>query len=614
MTPNDLVILFDVDSDIEDVKRNMIRKPKIISFSYEAHEILKNNNIEHVISDAYLTRDELVQIQNKCYEIARWFENKEIANKISYQEINLGSLIKIELNYLLVPFVKKFVEIEKIVKRFNGADFLVSSVFYQITSSMTNSVIQLPDNKKNNVKFYYDSVKITLNIWKKNLNLQISRKRYEYLKKIFERFLEILFRPRDNNNKTILLIEFNPITYRKLFEAISTSGLNFNIFNRRRPPIWNFRSLFIIKNSGCRIISSRKILNKELQTHIENQKLVFEGNIKSVWQYNEYFDSVFSINGSTFWNFLKPTLIRLFTKRALDAIFEITLTKKMFENQCFSAILVWSETGFTEQILVKIAKKFKVPIILLQHGYFYDSEVNGAYNMNKFQGAYPIDADKYIVWGNIEKKHQIRCKTPSEKIHVLGSPQHDRILEFKERSEKFVLLATSGPVKENALDLTVETIQKNRDAIRIVCQTISKMNKKLIIKIHPSPDEFDPSDLAHQIDPKIKIVKTGDIASLISNCELVIVIDASTVILDAQLFKKPIISIIVKDSDYGIPSILQDGCLYTNIENLGDVLRVALGDIQFRETLVDRGTKYVNSYLINQNNATAAVIDLLKRI
>lgn len=615
MISSDLVILFDVVSDVEDVKKNLNRKPKIISFSYDAHEILKSNNIEHAISDTYLTRDELVQIQNKCYESVRWFESKDIAEEISYQGINLGSIIQTELNYLLVPFVKKFFEIQKIMKEFNNADFLVSSTFYQIIMPMTNSVVQLADKKKGDIEFYYDSIKISVNVLRKNLTLRLSRKQYESLKRIFDGVLDLLFKPRsDDSKKTVLLVEFNPVMYRKFFEAMPKTQLNYNIFNRRRPPIWNSKSLSIIKKSGCRIIAVRRLLNEELRIHIEKQKLIFKERMSSAWDKEDYFNLIFSINGITFWKFVKPVILDLFNKRSLDAIFEIELARKLFEKHHFSAIMVWSEIGSTEQILVKIAKKLGMPVILLQHGYFYDSDSSGAHNMNKFQGVFPKDADKYIVWGKTEADHQIRCGIPKGIIHVLGSPQHDRIFEFDKKQEKYILLATSGPVKENALDLTVETIQKNQDTIRKICHVVSKINKNLIIKIHPSPDEFDPSDLVQHIDPTIKVLKTGDIAPLIRDCEVFITIDASTVILDAQLFRKPIISVGVKDSDYGTPSILQNGCLFVNIDDFEGVLTRILHDIQFRNAVIDKGVSYVNDYLTNQGCASAAVLNFLKEV
>lgn len=616
MTSNDLVILFDSVSDIEDLKRNLVKKPKIISFGYTAHAILKNNNIEHSISDVYLTRDELVQIQNRCYELSRWFENKEIAEKISYENINLGASIQTELNYLLVPFVKKFVELEKIVAKFNNADFLVSSTFYQIVLSATTSVTQLDDDKKNDNEFYYDSVKISLNIRSKNLTLKLSRYRYEKLKKIFEGVLDLLFRPRDNKgHRKVLLVEFNPVMYRKFFEAIPASKLNFSIFNRRRPPIWNLQTLSIIRKSNCKIISVPKLINAELEDHVKEQKLIFKEKINSVWKDERYFNSFFSVNGSSFWRFLKSDVIELFNKRALNTIFEILVAKRLFEKHHFSAIIVWSEIGSTEQTLVKIAKGLKIPIILLQHGYFYDSDSSGAYNMNKFQGVFPVEADKYIVWGKIEERHQIIGGIPEKMIEPLGSPQHDRVFDFIEKQgNEYILLATSGPVKENALDLTVETVQKNQDVIKKICQIVSGMNKTLVIKIHPSPDEFDPSYLVQQIDPRIKVVKTGDIASLISNCELFIAIDASTVILDAQLFKKPVISVAVKDSDYGIPSILQDGCLFIDIEDFEGTLRQVLDDDKFRSTIIDKGTRYVNEYLANQGCASTIVLDFVEKI
>lgn len=292
------------------------------------------------------------------------------------------------------------------------------------------------------------------------------------------------------------------------------------------------------------------------------------------------------------------------------------MAKRIFENYSFNSILVWSEIGSTEQILVKLAKRFGIKIVLMQHGLFYDSESAGTYNMNKFQGVYPLDADKYVVWGNIEEKHQIKRGTPPEKLVILGSPIYDGIANTIEKNElqNYILLATSGPVKENAFDLTVETIEKNRKTIKKICEVVSKMNKKLVIKLHPSQDEFDPSYLAKEINPNIVVTKTGSISQLIKSCDIFVMIDASTVVLDAHLLKKPVISVLVKDNDYGIPSVLSQSCLLTDMDNFETTLKKVLADENLRKSLVEKGIAYVKDYLINQGSASMKLLKFLNEI
>jgi len=140
-------------------------------------------------------------------------------------------------------------------------------------------------------------------------------------------------------------------------------------------------------------------------------------------------------------------------------------------------------------------------------------------------------------------------------------------------------LGTSGPVKENTFDLTVDTIQKNRETIKKICEIASRLNKELIIKLHPSPDEYDPVKLGKEISPNIKVLKSGDIFNLIQSCKVFIVIDVSTAILDAQILGKPVISVRVKDSGYGIPSVLKtNSCLITNIDNIEETLTRIFND------------------------------------
>ena len=88
--------------------------------------------------------------------------------------------------------------------------------------------------------------------------------------------------------------------------------------------------------------------------------------------------------------------------------------------------------------------------------------------------------------------------------------------------------------KEDAFDLTINTIEKNIETIKTICKVVTKYNKKLIIKLHPSPDEFDPTQIVKEINPEIKIVKTGKISQLIKNSSIVVVIDESSAIIDAH--------------------------------------------------------------------------------
>ena len=153
------------------------------------------------------------------------------------------------------------------------------------------------------------------------------------------------------------------------------------------------------------------------------------------------------------------------------------------------------------------------------------------------------------------------------------------------------------------------------DAIKKVCYLATKYNKKLIIKTHPSPDELDPSFIAKQINSEIKVIKEGKISPLIQSCELLITIDFTTVILDAHILGKPVISLTVKDNQWGIPTAFKNNsCLVTDLEKFNDDLKNILNNEDFKNQLIINGVKSSKEYLSYQNNGSKELIKFLEKL
>ena len=127
------------------------------------------------------------------------------------------------------------------------------------------------------------------------------------------------------------------------------------------------------------------------------------------------------------------------------AISEIQITKQILEKYNPKSVVIWSENGFNEQIVMGLAKQRSIPVILFQHGgVIYDSA--GAYDYNRFAGILPINSDKYIAWGESLKQYLINNGIESMKIHTTGSPLYDKIFTKKPSTSKskqdFILLTT----------------------------------------------------------------------------------------------------------------------------------------------------------------------------
>ena len=616
------IILFDSISDLDDLdKINSEHTSKIISFDYDTHNILKDKKINHQTSDNYLSKNDLKIIQKTAYSISEWYSSDVISKDISYKGVNLGSLVKAELINILVNYIKKFFELYKISNHFTDSTFIGSQTCCKIMENFSKKIIEFKNSNTENFQpIPLDSIKIKMKIGTKNHSMEfgISNNLFKKLKSVSEKSSKFLLSKNNSireSSKNILIIEFDPIKYQSFFEQMPKSNLNFLMYNQRRPAIWNIQSYNLIKKSGCLIQTKNSLSNANLIKTISNGKFQFEAKMTDLFSNESFFKSFFSIQGISFWPTFKEYFQEFFRKRALEFIEEIELAKKLMEKYHFSSILILSEVGSNERIALQLAHQKQIPVCLLQHGAIYDT--TGGYDMNVAQGAIPLKSDHYLCWGKITEEYSKNLGIKSEKIHSVGSPIFDRVKFDEQNSSKndYVLLATSGPTQEDASDLTVEIIEKNMDAIKKVCYLATKYNKKLIIKTHPSPDELDPSFIAKQINSEIKVIKEGKISPLIQSCELQITIDFTTVILDAHILGKPVISLTVKDNQWGIPTAFKNNsCLVTDLEKFNDDLKNILNNEDFKNQLIINGVKSSKEYLSNQNNGSKKLIRFLEEL
>ncbi|MEM3064596.1 MAG: hypothetical protein QW177_04405 [Candidatus Nitrosotenuis sp.] len=603
------IILFDSSATLDDLK-TVLKNQKIITFDVESHELLAKNNIDHEISDIY-SQDKLDYIQKLTYKFSKWYEEPHIAHDITYEEINLGSLFYDEFHHFLVPFLKKFYELLSIVDKYRNCNFVAAPFIHRLVLCLSADKAKTI-GKDYLTNFLYDSFKIKIS---NSISVNLSAENYLRLKNMSEKIISSLFKPKiTKNRKSVLLVEFDPIKYKR-FLQLSKSRLHLTFFNRRRPVVWNAASFLAIQKSKCGSVTHHNIINNKIMDDIKNKALVFDKKVATIIDNNEdFFKKFFTISGVSFWPALKPFFLKLCEKRIPFAISEIEITKKIFAKYRFDVVLVWSENGFNEQIAIGLAKKQKIPVILLQHGLYYDSPE--ALEFNKFAGVLPISTDIIACWGNSFKKSLERYGFQSEKIKVIGHPPFDDIFEIKNsKKNEFVLLVTSSPTKNIASDLSVQTRLHYIDCISKICKILMKNNKNLTVKLHPFAEEIDITDVVKSINHKISVVKKDNIINFLKLCEFVIVIDISTVIIEAQILKKPVISFSVKNYNLGNPEIFtSNAVIQTNLNDFETTLNNFLHTVDRQKKLVDSANKFLDNYLSNQGNASQKLIEFLEEI
>ena len=608
------IIIFDSSYSFETLKKIMENDESVIvSFDYDSHKILSDNGIKHQISDDFLSMADLWYIWRKSFSLSQWYESSEIPETLEYKGINTGKLFYIEFHYHLLQFLKRFVELIFLCEKFHSSRILAPSTFSEILNLLNNNVEYIKVEQKPE-SFLYDSVKFHIT---NSLSIKIPKKSYLKLKNISEHaLLKILGNNinRKNQKKHTLLIEFDPIKYKKLFQLSAKQNVQLILFNRRRPYVWNKESYSIIKNSNCLIANYLNVENKKMEKSVELGKEQLKNKLDSLFEHDETFNTFFSIRKHSFWKAIKPNFVKLCKKRVLEAVQEIEMSDEVIKNSGASSIIVLSENGFNEQIILQLAKKHNIDVLLLQHGMYLETlELKES---NIFLGGdFPILSSKFLTWGTHTKNYAKKCGF-SKKTHVIGSPAHDTL--FKNNSDSslvndgFILLATSSPQQNQLFDLTINNLEVYEKTIKDVCKIAAKLKKQLIIKLHPFQEEQDIKKMVAGLGEQITLTNRGNIEDLIKSCDIFLVNDFSTTMLDAMIIGKPVIAIQTKNRHMKEkPKIFTTGCcVECNINTLEKEIKEIL-DTNKRERMIENGNEYVKKFVSNQGNSSEKLLELL---
>ncbi len=612
---SDNIILYDSSCDFENFKK-IIKEQSctVISFDYNSHKLLLKNNIPHIISNDFINEEDISAIQNNSYNFTRWCDDECISNILMYEEINLGNLFYHEFRLLLVPLIKKFLECVKLFQKSPNAKYFSSSELYPFISLHTINV-KILATKKETTTSVSSSMNYGFMFAGKHLNISLSKWSYNKIKSFSEFFLKYNFNSKiDTNKKNVLLLEFSPTRFKHFFLNIPKSDINVVLHNRRFPSVWNRDSFSILKNSQSIVTTSNGLMNSSMKKLINKNFDIFNSKIENLFN-DDYFEHFFKFNNISFWSILKPILKNLFYNKLYDFITEIELTKKLFNTYNFSSILIMTEQNSNEQIAIRLAKKFDVKIALIQHG-VYEDVFPETYEFNK-TGVLPNLSDKFLVWGDILKKYSIECGIPDNKIEVIGNPAYDDFFKNSKKilsNNSFILLTTTAPMLDSIRDLTINSYLSREMAIEKICQTVKKLNKKLIIKLHPNPDDIDITDFVQKIDPTITIIKSGNVFDLLKDCEIFVTLDTSTTILEAQISHKPTMSLFVTDRKFGISEIFKSGSCLSVIDNNFEMnFKNLINDEKFRSNLIRCGDKFAHNYLANQGTASKKLILFLEK-
>jgi hypothetical protein len=614
------MILLEGEKDVEQfIGTKKEDNQTIITFDVFAHRLLKEKNIIHEMVEDFFDQESIDNIDNKAIQLSlEWYKQENFEKYIEYDGFNLVKTVELEL----VPYF--FTQLKKCMGIINVVDKVKPTKI--IGYSLSNMIKTVCDNKKVSLELhpqkvkqmlYHDQVEIPLNFGSKLFTIKISKKQFEVIKKIKAKTFDFIydFSPTRNDLKdsSILLLEFNPIPFASLLGTLNKMQRNVILLNQRRPAIWNKDSLRIIKKTGSKVANIEDMSDRETRKQIIVGISELEKKLNIFWKNEEFFNNKFSIYNESFWNAIKDDFIIIINQRLTESVRIFHLSKKFLEITNVKKILEWSHLGTHEKIIIYLAKRMKIPIILLQHALFPLGQ-----NWEKYhsvQAILPTDGVREAVWGKSMRNYLVKHGVKEEEIFITGSPKHDSFFNEKSvKSQKTILLAFNGLFTNNFNGTDSRIYDYYEECIKEVFSTLKKnTNKQIVVKLHPAQVGFDIKPIIKKIDPSVQIFQNQNIEDFIRDCDVMISFSYSTALLDAIVLKKPTVMIVIDKQGLEMEEMMECGATLC-ISSKNDIekkLIPIINDDTFRKSLLEKSELFLNRYMSNYGTASEALKNIL---
>jgi len=605
--------------DINEEKLSELKEENadFIAFDYISHKILAKNKIKHNLIDDYINENDRKEIFQFCSTCLKQYERSNESD-LKFHNIDLVSIVdRNELHEFLMDLVPKIKALKKIIDKGLYDTIFVSSDIYEIFSKT---------KFKSNIKFLnkieknlltLEKVDIPLNFEIMETKFTISRKKYKMLKGNIEKTTTGLFRLRKNyeNKKKIVLIEFDPEIYHDLLQEINKRGFQPVLVNFRKTATASLRSIKYLKKSNSLVMLAEDWLKKSQFEEIKTARANFLYKIKNVTK-NKIFLPNFVYDEIDFNMTIQEKINNILIQRLDEYLAQILVAESIENADDILGIITLNFSGETEKIFSRI--KNDIPVILLQHAF-----ANYTKSISYFDilDDYHLIKHKIAVWGDIIKDYLIHVKAiPENKIIVSGSPKYDSYSKIKKnKKNQKIMLVTLRPIITHMEGPRIELYEKYEKTLHKLIQ-ISKdvENLQIIFKLHPQ------QNISNQIiinmikeNEGIKILQFEPIKELLADCDLHVNIapdnfDASSVILEAMMMRKPTLNIQLQKNeiefefikDNAIKSVYYD----SNIE------RSVLDLISHHGTdeLFSNSQNFLNKYMKNRGNAAKKLIDSIE--
>tara|TARA_Y100001936_G_scaffold225417_1_gene243877 strand:- start:20667 stop:22550 length:1884 start_codon:yes stop_codon:yes gene_type:complete len=611
-------------SELSDLSSIQDSNAEVFTFDYKSHKNLKNSKIEHMIADKFLDYNERSWIFEQAKKFERWYNNESL-EKFELENFNIFSLLDgIEFHTLLMEKLIIFWTIKKILEKKTPTKIICPYEMKEIIQllDIKNNIKLEFNSKRKNKKLIWDSINIKHNIVGKPISINISRNKFNKLKNILDKTVGLTFGLwfdfKNKNKKTILLLEMYPPIYKDLIQNLKNEKYNIIIINRRRPVTLEKKSINILKNSNCKIISENDLFEKEDMKKILEANHKCSQKIESIWENDTCFKKIFKINDIIFWPIIKNELKEVFQKRIEEYVKLIFFTKKVFEKINVTYILSLYESGETEKAFL-INKNKKIESFLLEHGFSIMFENTKKYGM---LASYDDFTDKIVVWSDFQKEFLIsNYNIDAKRILAVGSPRHDILtqkINLKKQNEKTTILIAPTPITQlRGYDVT-QIHERFEEVIKNLAKQLQNVDVDVIFKIHPSQSEHN-NEIIQMIKKYVKqpvIFLFNPVVNLIESSDLIITITPegwapSTIMLEGMILGKPVLNIILDEKIYDFEYIKMNAAIASSFDSFTNILSKLINDIEYRNVISTNGKVFSKKFLCNYGNSSEKLAKIL---
>ncbi|MDC0041938.1 hypothetical protein OAJ50_04405 [Candidatus Nitrosopelagicus sp.] len=610
---NNVIILLQKESDYTKFKNELtkISSAKIYALDYESHIFLENANIQHEIGDEILSENDFIIIDEITTNFIKNWIPKKLKEEFLLNDVFLPDLLEHELFSYLLSIFTSLSTIKKIINEQPKSRIIDFTQFSKFTESIILEKKNIQRISPNTEKsFYHDNIHLNFSVMKIPLNLKISRKRFQDIKKITTKITKKIIEPKmsEMKNKNILLVNFDPIQFELLLNEFKDHKINVILYNPRKPAVTNLKSLNIIKNSGCKVFDiyeledSQKIIIQTYQKKIENI-------LEEMFEENKYFQDLLKSLNIESWNTIKNSLKLICKDRLNESIKRIIVLTEFFKVHEIKLILQWAEVGQEEKECIYVGKNFDINSYMLQHGRFLTSKKWTQFS--DFTGHFPHKKISFgqFVWGQFTKEFGQAQGYNPENIIISGSPKHDKYFNYNKTnndSDK-ILIATTGSMNLSADTTTIDSQLKHDKLIIELFESLKKIpNKEIIVRTHPSPILTEHVEkLFKKLDSKICFVNNQNLIDVISDVDLVLTFNNSTICLDAIALNKPVITIQTDEWTFDEEIVQNKGVMAVrDIQKCEIYTKKLLFEKDFRENFMRESRLFLDKYFANQGTSS----------